>query len=245
MNKNSAFLYDRADELDALCKLMQKTFPHSSVLCVDSLISEIKRLRQTAETAITPESWGYSINNVIMPLEDGLCHLVPSGINPRLCISSHILSDISSWEKSGDPFLELSFHATIYGDIDGEKYSFGVHIDRENREGLKEWHPLYHLHFYEGEKSTDSFCWGNLIHTDSPRVPHYPVDFILGIGWCLTNFYPTGKFSTCLKDLSFPLIYKRYQDWILKSYYQAISSIWGKCDNINWPDKRKLCPQIV
>lgn len=215
-----------------------------------SIIEASNNLSQDANSKSTDDYWGYDIRNVLMPFSTTK-HLVPKEMrNARLILNCYLKGHIPKWDNGEDPFEEYSFSAVIYGYHNSEVHSVGWHVDRDNPTDSDEYHPLYHMQYSNGTtalkhnhiiENADSFEWGNLISIDTPRIPHYPMDMILGIGFGLTQFNKKGIFEMFLDDAAFGPLYRKSQNAVMKPYYQYISSHWSTSRS---GLSTLLCPQL-
>src|SRR5690606_22390318 len=98
--------------------------------------------------------------------------------------------------------------------------------------------------YFNNPNDEDGFNYGSTFQLDTPRIVHYPLDFILGIGFITSNFFPIA-FELLMEDAYFIGLYKRYQDFFLKPYFHSIASHWNVGGNsITW-DRYKICPSLV
>ena len=248
-NKKASFFKNRAKELRDLEKSLESQFkiPEADY---SPLFAAAKKLEEIAESSITPTKWGYSIQNLILPL-GSIRNIEPQGIRLKICIDCEIEAEIEKWEnKKDDPFSNYSFHLSVFGEQNGIRYSRGFHIDRDSAINSKECHPLYHLHFYDGlydngEALKDVRQNRGSVNIRTPRFSHYPLDIVLGIGFYLLNFHRIDAFKNLINnDIRFSRLYADSQKRILEPYYLAISgSLESKL--VIWEDYRLLCPQIV
>jgi len=98
------------------------------------------------------------------------------------------------------------------------------HIDKDAGVGSNEFHPLYHLQMAPCCKCADM---GNcsFLALDSPRLPFPPLDLVLCIGFCLTNFYVKGSFeNNFTSNQQVMKAYRKSQKEILKRYYGILAS---------------------
>ena len=245
LNRHSKFFHDRADELRLLAVSL------SSLYSVDEANLEplkvaAKQLDIQGDGNATLNQWGYQINNLTLPV--GNIHNVnPAGIHAKISINCECEFNVDDWNKTNcDPFTKYSFRVRVFGDYRGIKHSWGMHIDKEAREDVEEWHPLYHLHCFESRVDSPTV----LIDTEQskgtfllnvPRLMHYPLDIVLGIGFCLMYFNKKEVFMDFYKnDQQFPRLYKKSQDRILKPYLDSLAGVPGSVYL-----RKNLCPQVV
>lgn len=245
VNKNSIFFHDRANELRQIQQSLESLFPESYIV-LDPLMEAAKKLDIIADGEKTIDKWGYDISNLILPVGD-IHNVKPTGIQAKISVSCSCEFNVKDWDKNTcDPFLSYSFRIRIFGDCDGVSYSWGMHIDKNDSSSQEEWHPLYHLHCFESrldsptilidhEKKRGTFL------LNVPRIVHYPLDIVLGIGFCLMNFHKKDVFQKIYtNDLQFPRLYNRSRDMILGPFFGSLA---GNANSVY--DKKILCPQIV
>ena len=247
MNKNKAFFEARADELNKLYQCLSTLF--SKDYCeLSSLKTAAKTLETQANGTTTLDEWGYKIENLILPVGD-VRNTEPSGIVVRVNMGCECRSKVADYNKTCDPFTVYSFHLYVYGDYQGMTYSWGMHLEKDISNKPTEWHPQYHLHCFDGRnemkhalKDTDQKR--GMLYLNVPRLAHYPLDIVLGIGFCLMNFHTKDVFTKLYQqDREFPRLYQASQERILEPYFNAITNTSGA--GTGWVGRKELCPQIA
>lgn len=247
MNNNKAFFKARADELNKLYQCLSSLF--SKDYCeLSSLKNAAKTLEAQANGSATLDEWGYKIENMILPMGD-VRNTEPAGIVVRVNMGCECRSKVADYNKTCDPFTVYSFHLHVYGDYQGMTYSWGMHLEKDTSNKPTEWHPQYHLHCFDGRnemkhalKDTDQKR--GMLYLNVPRLAHYPLDIVLGIGFCLMNFHTKDVFTKLYQqDREFPRLYQASQERILEPYFNAITSTSGI--GTGWVGKKELCPQIA
>lgn len=242
------FKRNRAAELARLYEILRDKFHFNS--------SDITPIKTASEQIMKAQdnglaTWGYSISNLIFPIATTR-HIIPKGLIVRVKINCDLQGNILNWIHNNDVYSYICrFSFTIYGDLNGEKYSICWHIDCDKDSKSDEYHPLYHLHYSDGtehlgQKNID-FQWGNAIYLDCPRITHYPLDLILGIGFYYTNFQYKGLFDKLIADPLFGKLYRQSQDAILKPYFYNLAAHWN--DDLRktliWKSSSDLCPILI
>lgn len=247
MNNNKAFFKARADELNKLYQCLSSLF--SKDYCeLSSLKNAAKTLEAQANGSATLDEWGYKIENMILPVGD-VRNTEPAGIVVRVNMGCECRSKVADYNKTCDPFTVYSFHLHVYGDYQGMTYSWGMHLEKDTSNKPTEWHPQYHLHCFDGRnemkhalKDTDQKR--GMLYLNVPRLAHYPLDIVLGIGFCLMNFHTKDVFTKLYQqDREFTRLYQASQERILEPYFNAITSTSGI--GTGWVGKKELCPQIA
>lgn len=246
-NKKASFFQDRADELNQLYQILFKCFKNDAEL--GSLQKAAQKLEEQANGSETLEDWGYKIENLVLPVGD-IRNVEPAGVPCRLKLECVCQSKVDDFNKGCDPFTNYSFRLEIYGEYEGMKYSWCMHIDKEAPNDSDEWHPLYHLHCFDGRGDMrhalkDEDKKRGMMYLNVPRFVHYPLDIVLAIGFCLMNFHKKEVFNKLyLHDVVFPRLYKRSRERILEPFFEAIVGNRGG-RKPGWLERKDLCPQIV
>ncbi len=153
-------------------------------------------------------------------------------------------------DKINNHFEEIDSAVTkivikgIKNDNSGGGY-FGLHFDvhNHNKENEKETkkklnekqsgkkedpphqlHPKFHTQFLVNPEEDDSFNYGDSLHLDIPRFTHFPMDFVLSMGFLLANFCPE-KFEELKENRSFISAYKNSQERYWRPYIQSLNSL--------------------
>lgn len=248
--KIEQFKNARAEELRKTAEILEQvfssdidTFPIRNA--ADSLVNDVPTLKDNSTNS---NYWGYSIDNLKIPVQTTR-HLKPKQIDGKkieLILNMSIVADFREWDNLSDPLLELNFNVVIRGiGINGSHFTC-FHLDRHDlSKPTEEPHPVYHIQFTNNPNKDPNFDFGQTMILDTPRIIHHPIEFILGIGFLTSNFFPTA-YQLIMSDSFFPSIYKRYQEKILKPYFHTMSSYWNDYNpsNITW-DSRKLCPSLL
>lgn len=242
------FKIQRAEELSRLHRFLQRKLKNATQ-ALEPLRVAANELMKEAELKDGNPTWGYNITNLVLPLGVNK-HIEPSGIKTlRVRIDCNVKCNVEHWNQLEDPFISYNFAAIIFGEKDNINYSICWHVDKDCGDDSDEHHPLYHLQYSNGcsllGKSNTNFNWGHLVYLDSPRIVHYPMDIVLGIGFYLTNFHYKGIFEEYLKDPLFSRLYNQAKNKILKPYFLNIASHWD-CDDsqLQWKSSGLLCPHL-
>ena len=82
-------------------------------------------------TAAGNTIWGYEIKGLILPVHN-IRHICPQELNMvRLVIDMSFTANAALWDGMNDPFLTYGFSMTLFGELEGEKYSLCWHIDKD------------------------------------------------------------------------------------------------------------------
>lgn len=248
--KNMAFRNARASELrqiaEALDKhLCGKTNTHHIYNAITSLNN--KEAIPILKDGSTDENiWGYDIDDFELPV-DTIKHIKPDDIkNAKAILNLKLRADISKWHSFEDPLIELSFNVTLKG-VGKTTYHFGFHIDKHTSSTHSdEPHPIYHLQYNLNPRKSPNPDLGEIFFLDTPRIMHKPLDFILGIGFLTSNFFPT-VYNILLEDPNFRRIFKDYQIIFWKPYFHTLANHWKPFEEkkISWSPANLICPILI
>lgn len=249
-SKNMSFRRDRASELRQMADLLDKHLSGEvNTFCIHNAISSLQdcEFMPILKDGSTDENiWGYDIEDFEIPIET-IKHIKPNDIKRgQAILNLRIRADISKWNTYNDPLVELGFNVTLKG-IGDIVYYFGFHIDKNTAESYPdEPHPIYHLHYNLNPTNSKNPNLGSLFYIDTPRIMHKPLDFILGISFLTSNFYPTA-YNVLMEDFEFVKLSKRYQESVWKPYFHTLANHWKPFEqhNISWSPTNLICPILV
>ena len=149
-----------------------------------------------------------------------------------------------------NPLKHLQFNIVLNGRYISEtqeKTAYSSwHLDRDEEEGRENQeylHPFYHFQ-YGGRMLERDLDYGSSLIVDTPRIPHPPMDAILGIDFVLTNFVKHAKIKDLREDAIYKRIVKNSQSRIWKPYIMTLARAWGIETTPEWCAKI-LFPQIM
>jgi len=193
--------------------------------------------------------WGYEIEGFTVPITT-LRHVRPSNVtHAEFVLNMQVVADYEVWDDMSDPFLKLNFNVMVRGiaqSAETKIHYMGFHIDRHiDKDESEEPHPVYHIQYSPNPSNHKNFDYGSVLHLDTPRIVHYPMDFILGMGFLLSNFSPT-KFDNLLNDGAFVNMYREHQNRVWKPYSQSVAAHWPyDIGSIIWKPSTILCPFLA
>ena len=161
-----------------------------------------------------------------------------------------IIADSDKFEDNQtDPLEFLEFNIIVSGtNVRGEKVINSLHLDRHPDYGHSpEAHPKYHFQFGGRNLHDGINNYGNAMFLDTPRIMHYPMDFILGVDFVLSNYFSDKWIQLRENEHDYNSLVGKYQKIILKPYFKAMSSHWDSrtpFEDRNW-NTQHICPQIV
>lgn len=238
----------RSTELKRAGEILQKTisgsFNSSPIFTAAQVL--LKEAPALKDGVRNDNYWGYEIENLQIPIPD--CkHIRPNGVKAsHLILNMRLIADFKLWGTLNDPFIDLNYNVIIKGSGKTSQHYVGFHIDKHDMLAhSKEPHPIYHLHYMLNPMNSEHFEYGQSLHLDTPRIMHYPIDFILGLGFLTSNFFPIA-FDSLLDDGYFTSLYKTYQNNILKPYSHTLANHWVyEKDKITWGPTEYLCPFLI
>jgi hypothetical protein len=242
------FRNERARELEMVAELLERHIESGisaplwkaiGLLKDDSFVLPFKDGRVDRNT------WGYEIEGfTFRPAIPK--HIKPNVTDLSITLNIKIIANCADWENLNDPLQELSFKAILRGLGDKDYYT-GFHIDRHdggtNPEG--EIHPVYHLQYLVNPNNDHAFEYGTALSLDTPRIMHYPMEFVLGLGYLTANYFPLA-YETLLDDGFYYQLFKDYQARIWKPYSHTMAYYWKPLDesSIAW-NPALICPYFL
>ena len=169
--------------------------------------------------------------------------------NLRILFSTKLKIDYNELIKNNDPFQNLEFNIYAYAD-DLDKHKelvYSLHLDRhifnEGDNIPNEVHPIYHFQFGGRKLKEKVIDYGQALFFDSPRITYHPMDFILGLDFLLSNFFP-NIWKLLQKEPRYINIIKKYQEYFMKPYYQSIANSFDRKLPQNW-NAQEIYPQLI
>lgn len=134
-----------------------------------------------------------------------------------------------------DNIESYSFAILLRGIIQDEKKYVCArwHLDADN-DGNDHVHPKYHLTFGGNEMENAE----NILMLKSPRLPHPPMDCILGIDFILRHFVRKELCSNIIEHPTYQQGVREAHERLWRPYYTAISNYWCRCNQLTI-DKRQ------
>lgn len=255
-----------SNDIEKYCELI---FPYLSknieIFNVQAGLSSLLNIKKQGciDGKYNSTYWNYKINQITLKLDQEIPKkkLPKSVCDLKLVVSIEVSGDTDKINEI-DPFQTLAFNFSIKGDFLCEKtgevktaitsYHLDRHLYKDGDNTPEEPHPFYHFQF-GGKKLIDEFGdkidTGELLVLETPRITHHPMDFILGMDYLISNFYPNTRKQLMNSKQEYRRLIEKYQYKIVKPYFQAITSNWEKslaqfCYTPNWTPI-SLCPQII
>jgi len=175
-----------------------------------------------------------------------------SAENLVLSFDMNIVGDYSSLYSDLDPFEVFLFNIVVQGKNKhnpSSKLIYSIHLDRhkieEEEEGNKppQAHPLYHFQFGGNKLKEEDIDHGQALFLDSPRIMHHPMEFILGMDFILSNFFPT-IWNKINKTTKYKKIVMKYQKDFIQPYFKSVVNSFDKNLPQNW-NAQTIYPQLI
>jgi hypothetical protein len=249
-SKYMSFRNARAQDLRQMISIVEKVvggdIPSYKVHAAISQLQDKEFIPKLKDESTDESVWGYDIEDFTLPL-DTLKHAIPTNIKKgEIILNMKLRGNIDDWDSFKDPFIELVFKVMVRGVGKDKAYHFGFHIDRHNGSSSKEPHPIYHLQYNFNPTESSDINLGDLFYIDTPRIMHKPMDFILGVGFLTSNFFPTG-FQILSEEREFVKLNNAYQKSVWRPYFHTLANNWKPFDerNIIWNPIQNICPIIL
>ncbi len=248
-SKYMSFRNARAQEMRQMADLLENQIGNISTFPIHNAIADLsnpERIPLLKNGDAKENVWGYDIENFVLPL-DTLKHVTPNDIKKgEIVLNMKLRGNIENWESFNDPFVELAFKVLIKGVGNDRTYHFGFHIDKHTGGNSDEPHPIYHLQYDFNPTDSAEPNLGDLFYVDTPRIMHKPMDFILGVGFLTSNFFPTG-FQVLCEKREFIKLNTTYQQSVWRPYFHTLANKWKPFDekNIIWNPINEICPIFI
>ena len=249
--ENKNYRLELAGELTLLQRALEKcTISRKSIGVIDRAIKELKNEKNLPLG--TKLSWGYKISGFAVEIDVSNNIQFPKTVKRAILDFSINLNGeyFDSSKEFKDPFKHLEFNIIVQGKSRKQKdHILSYHLDRHIEGGnpSNEVHPIYH--FQMGGKKLDGYNglgknFGNQLILDNPRFMHYPMDFISGLDFVLSNFSPT-IWRQLKRDHTYNRILKSSQARTIKPFIASLANHFGfHTINKDWNTK-DICPQII
>jgi len=244
MAKNDKFIRDLISDISKLSRLLTEAKPDIS----DDVFQNIlKSLRRKNRVEYDSNALELKFDNKNLPR-----HLSHSNIdNLRLYFSVDLNIDYKKIAKNEDPFEKLEFNIYAYGvnqnNKNGSELIYSLHFDRhvfEDGDNIPdEVHPMYHFQFGGRKLKEKKIDMGQALFFDAPRIMHHPMEFILGLDFVLSNFFP-DVWKKLQVQGEYINILKKYQECFILPYYKSVVSHFDRKINFPW-NAKDIYPQLV
>lgn len=259
---NYQFRMELARELGLLkVALNSCSLPKKSIDSIDKAINRLKNKTDLPQTRIDPStgkpigsplSWGYDVNSFVIQIDLSNNLQYPKKINNAvLDFNIKVQGEFFDYKREyKDPFNHLEFNIIIEGKSRKAKdHILSYHLDRhiEGKNPSNEVHPIYH--FQMGGRKLGGYKaigrnFGNQLIIDSPRFMHYPMDFICGLDFILSNFAP-DIWRKLKRNNNYVQILKNAQERTMKPFFAVMAGHYGFHSISNHWSSKEICPQVI
>ncbi len=166
--------------------------------------------------------------------------------NLELIFDMKICMDFKSFTDLQDPFSDFAFNIKIFGNEESDletKLVYTLHFDKHDGSSSPMPHPCYHFQLGGRELKDNITDYGQALFLDSPRIMHHPMEFILGIDFVLSNFFPEIWHDIKRSPDYFDTI-KKYQKQFIQPYFQSIANSFNSKLPQNW-NAQEIYPQLI
>jgi hypothetical protein len=223
--KDDVIRAEIASSLDLLAEVLRKS----------NVVPDIFPLRNAADECRKYHyqgMWGYTVQGLVFRRVGKLKAFQRGFDLNNVTIKFSMRIEGKCYPLNGeDPLVSLGLNIFIIGDYEGENdvktASSSWHLDKHGfNEETEFMHPIYHLSFggIEFEEGLDAKNEAILL-IDSPRIPHPPMDAILGIDFVITNFLG-NSLSAVRDDGYYANILSDMQKKLWKPYFDSLHGFW-------------------
>jgi len=245
MAKNDKFIKNLISDIDRLKRLLMGIKPDIND---DTFQNILKSLRRKNRVEYDSDALELKFDDKNLPR-----HLSHSNINNlRLYFSVDLKMDYVKIKKYEDPFKKLEFNIYAYGvnqnNKNGSELVYSLHFDRhifnEGDNIPNEVHPMYHFQFGGRKLKEKKIDMGQALFFDAPRIMHHPMEFILGLDFVLSNFFPDiwEKLQLVGEYIN---ILKKYQEYFIAPYYQSVVNYFDRKIKTSPWNAKDIYPQLV
>jgi hypothetical protein len=245
MAKNDKFIRDLISDIEKLSRLLILAKPDVK----DDVFQNIlKSLRRKNRMEYDSDALELKFNNTNLPR-----HLSHANIyNLRLYFSVDLNIDYRKIGEDEDPFERLEFNIYAYGvnqnNRNGSELVYSLHFDRhifeEGNNPSKEVHPMYHFQFGGRKLKEKNIDMGQALFFDAPRIMHHPMEFIIGLDFVLSNFFP-DVWEKLQIEGEYINILKKYQEYFILPYYKSVVNYFDRTIKKSPWNAKEIYPQLV
>ncbi len=165
----------------------------------------------------------------------------------KIIFATKVKGNIDNLLLNKDPLNSLEFNIYAIGKcIEDRALRYSLHFDRHIEGGNppEEVHPIYHFQFGGRFIEKVDIDIGQTLFFDAPRIAHHPMEFILGLDFLLSNFFPKEWRELLAEDINYPKIIKKYQEYFILPYYQSVVNHFDRKINSPW-NPQEIYPQLI
>lgn len=247
-----------ARDLQKMENFLWNEFPNSDFSSIQSAITELnnsKYIPQVNNVESCRDRWGYDAADLLFRFASSPDKSKPHPIqNVELVLSISVRGNVNDLNTFKDPLEQLKFDIVIRGKHDGKDLIATYHLDRHIEEigdnPSLEPHPKYHFQF-GGKKMMEEYNvnldTGNIMFLNPPRIPHHPMELILGVDFIISNFFPQRWKNLTENVDEYNNLIEKYQGLFVKYYTLNLASYWNKGaleGNVTDLTPNKIYPQL-
>ncbi|OXA71233.1 hypothetical protein B0A67_13300 [Flavobacterium aquidurense] len=185
-------------------------------------------------------NWEYEcINLTFNTITEKYSGSVPTNMDSfEIILNLEISGKYINHEEIINPLDKLVFNIDLEGlDENCEDIFSSLHLDRHCYDTSDNFvHPNYHFTFGGNNLEAKGDVFKGILVLSTPRIPHPPLDFILGIDFILQNYYSRDKIQNILDNSEYQEIIERAQYRLWRPYYTSINNKWrDSYANFNCP----------
>jgi len=153
---------------------------------------------------------------------------VPNNTRPNVSwleifLDVQIAENICDENKICNPLNTYHFSIEISGTKGVNKIHSSWHLDFDNSTESNYVHPSFHLTY--GGKIMKETDLGNVLLLPVPRIPHPPMDAILGIDFILSNFVEKKRYDK-IRTSQYKAAIQHSQQQFWKPYILSLANHW-------------------
>ena len=227
--------------LNFLSKELKKAKLCNDTKPIDNAVNDLNSRKDKAGY------WGYNLQKLIFSNIS-----TPRGTMPNNVSSIQIVLNVEIHEqvlKDGEilnPVVidkrrgfekNYNFSIEISGFSEQKKVLSHWHLDFDSNADNEYMHPDFHLTFggnaMKSEGENENLVFGKVLIVPSPRLPHPPMDAILGIDFIIKNFVQKDIANNIISDSQYRKAVESSQRRLWRPYILAVASHWCKFNGCN------------
>lgn len=226
-----------SDDLEKLAELL-----NDHGLCKDtSSLYQASNLRYDT----TNSNWKYYIN-IPITVNTLPSHMRPTEVEClEINFSIQIEGKFLGENVVENPIDDLKFDIAINGLSDKGEHIATWHLDKhigKDGDGKSKFiHPEYHFSFGGNKMWEQNLDYGNILIHPSPRLPHPPMDAILGVDFILQNFIDKDDILRLISTPEYKVIVRNSQRRLWMPYMLAAAKHWCGHLDCTYSEKNNLC----
>jgi hypothetical protein len=197
-------------------------------------LSEVENILYSKLLSTAVSKFEINAKNITVNLNQKISGTTPDTVCDFVISFDHELSIDDSRNKNLNDLIDVFlFDIQIIGyDHNAEGYHYAWHLDKNIPSSTAKYtHPYYH--FQGGGSRIEGKPTGEILLVDFPRIPHPPMDLILGIHFIINNFissknYPQKK--ELLEDDQYQNVIMDSQSLIWDTYFNSFAPACANLD---------------